>query len=65
MSVSDEVISTAVGVALNAAHAALDELLHHDQKAEALDLLAERAKFDAAGQRKLDAHRRQMEGQKP
>lgn len=57
MSVGEEVITTAVAVALSAAHEAFDSMLHPDQKAAALDELAERAKFDAEGQRKLDARR--------
>jgi hypothetical protein len=60
MSVESEVIATAVAVALSAAHEAFDSMLHPDQKAQALDELAERAQFDAAGQRKLDARRRQQ-----
>jgi divalent metal cation (Fe/Co/Zn/Cd) transporter len=62
MSLGGEVATIAVDLAMAAVHEILDRELHPDQKARALDALAERAKYDAEGQRKLDARRRQKGG---
>ncbi len=63
MSVGSQIAETAINIALAAVHEVLDQQLNPDDKAKALDAVAERLKFDADGQRKLDARRRQQKGQ--
>lgn len=58
MSFTDEALKLAVDLAASAAHAALEKTLAPEHKAQALDATAERLRFDADGQRKLDAHRK-------
>jgi hypothetical protein len=54
MSVENAVTEIAVDAAMAAIHQILDESLKPEHKAAALDVIAERASFDARGQRQLD-----------
>jgi len=58
VSVGSEVAGIAIDLAMAAVHEIFDRELNPEHKAKALDELAERAAFDARGQRKQDERNR-------
>lgn len=62
MSLAKEALELAAELGAQAALAALKEAVSEEHLAEALDATAERIRFRASGQRKLDARRRQKAG---
>lgn len=64
MSLESAAGKLALDLAMAAVHEILDRELQPGQKAAALDEIAERAAFDARGQKQQDARNRQKEGHK-
>jgi len=62
MSLEDAAAQIGIDMAMAAVHEILDRELRPEQKAAALDVIAERAAFDARGQKQQDERNRQKKG---